>query len=176
MTALWTEPDQSRQSQAAGILEQELGNQVLPLALAPLHCWPSLALTSPASQGTHRALWPILHCQDHWDAIWMEATKSSHWWETSSAVSPPGSSSVSHLSHCLDANPWTTRSMGGEMGCRKHFILQWDWGSWQSLTQQCSKILVKCDYAFKEQIPSVHLNWAFPLLSHTTLPQASLNR
>lgn len=67
-------------------------------------------------------------------------------------------------------------SMGGKMGCRKYFILQWDWHSWQSLTQQCSKILVKCDYAFKEQILPVHLNWTCPLLSHRTLPQASLNR
>lgn len=57
------------------------------------------------------------------------------------------------------------------MGCRKDFILQWDWRSWQSLTQQCSKILVKCDYAFKEQIPSVHLNWAFPLLSTLPFPR-----
>lgn len=67
-----------------------IGESSSPSGPGPVHCWPSPALTSPASQGTHRPLWPILHCQDHWDATWMEATKSSHWWETSSAVSLPG--------------------------------------------------------------------------------------
>lgn len=171
MTALWTEPDRSQQSQAAGILEQESGNQVLPLARA-LFTADLRLLSHPQPPRVHTGL-----CDPSCTAKTIEMLLG---WRPQSQVTDGrplqlclslGSSSLSHLSHCLDANPWTMRSIGGEMGCRKYFILQWDWRSWQSLTQQCSKILVKCDYAFKEQIPSVHLNWAFPLLSALPFPR-----
>lgn len=68
MTALWTEPAWPQWSQAAGVLEQELGNQILSLALAPVYCWPSLAPTPSLPKQPWCFVTHILQCKDHCDA------------------------------------------------------------------------------------------------------------
>lgn len=120
MTALGTKPAWPQWSQAAGVLEQELRNQILSLALAPVYCWPSLAPTHSLPEHPWCFVTHILQCKDHCNATQKNLNILDRGHQVKSllgdlltCVSPgvqssKGSLSLGLCSCSLDVSPWLT--------------------------------------------------------------------